>query len=560
MQPFWYKNAIVYSLDVETFMDSNGDGVGDFRGLTDRLDYLGGLGITCLWLLPFYPTPNRDNGYDVMDYYGIDPRLGTLGDFVEFVHQACDRGIRVIVDLVINHTSIEHPWFQQARQDKNSPYREYYVWTDNPQPEPSLVAFPTQEDSIWEYDDAASEYYLHHFYKEQPDLNIGNPAVREEILRIMGFWLELGVSGFRIDAAPFIIEDIGIKNCSPEDLQSFLQNMREFVASRHSNAILLAEANVSPEQTSVYFGDGNRMQMLFGFLLNQHLFLALARQDANALKDGLKMLPNIPHNGQWLNFVRHHDELTLDRLSEDQQQEIFSAFAPEETMQIFGRGVRRRLPPMVQNDRRRIEMIYSLAFTLPGTPLLRYGDEIAMGDDLSLPGRDSVRTPMQWTGEPNGGFSSAPSKALPRPVIAEGEYGYQQTNVAFEQCHPDSLLNWMEHLIRTRRQCPEFGMGSWQILPTDEPAVFAHLCETDHTTLLALHNLGDRPCVVSLSGFEHHHWVEVFNDNFSLTRQDEPYALPDQQTTSLPINAYGYRWFRVKANHSSHGNQSGIRP
>lgn len=555
MQTFWYKNAIVYSLDVETFMDSNGDGIGDFRGLTDRLDYLGGLGITCLWLLPFYPTPNRDNGYDVMDYYGIDPRLGTLGDFVEFVHQARDRGIRVIVDLVINHTSIEHPWFQQSRQDKNSPYREYYVWTNNPQPEPSLVAFPTQENSIWEYDDVAGEYYLHHFYKEQPDLNIGNPAVREEILRIMGFWLELGVSGFRIDAAPFVIEDIGIENCSPAELQSFLPRMREFVSSRRSDAILLAEANVSPEQTSVYFGDGDRMQMLFGFLLNQHLFLALARQEAAALKDGLKMLPNIPHCGQWLNFVRHHDELTLDRLSQDQQQEIFAAFAPEETMQIFGRGVRRRLPPMVQNDRRRIELIYSLAFTLPGTPLLRYGDEIGMGDDLSLPGRDSVRTPMQWSGEPNGGFSSAPSATLPRPVIAEGQYGYHQTNVASEQCHPNSLLNWMEHLIRTRRQCPEFGLGAWQILPTDEPSVFAHLCETDRTTMLALHNLSDRSCVATLSGFENHHWVEVFSDNFSLIRQDEPYPLPDQQTTSLPINAYGYRWFRVRPNHSSNGNQ-----
>lgn len=247
LNPFWYKNAVVYSLDVETFMDTNGDGIGDFRGLTQRLDYLAGLGINCLWLLPFYSSPNRDNGYDVMDYYNVDPRLGTLGDFVEFVHQARDRGIRVLVDLVINHTSIEHPWFQNARKDRNSEYRAYYVWSDDPQPSPSLIAFPTEEDSIWECDEQAGAYYLHHFYKEQPDLNIGNPEVREEILRIMGFWLALGVSGFRVDAAPFVIEDVGIENASPEELQRFLQQMHEFVASRCPDAILLAEANVPPE-------------------------------------------------------------------------------------------------------------------------------------------------------------------------------------------------------------------------------------------------------------------------------------------------------------------------
>ena len=471
MKSVWYKNALVYSLDVETFMDSDGDGIGDFRGLTNCLDYLAGLGVNCLWLLPFYPSPNRDNGYDVMNYYDIDPRLGTLGDFVEFMHQARDRGLRVLIDLVVNHTSIEHPWFKSARQDKNSKYRDYYVWSDNPQPIPDLVAFPTQEDSIWEYDEQAGASYLHHFYKEQPDLNIGNPKVQEEILRIMGFWLELGVSGFRIDAAPFLIKEVGIDGGSSDNLEHFLERMREFLAGRQADAILLAEANVSPDQIPVYFDQGNRMHMLFNFMLNKHLFLALARQDAGALKDGLKILPGIPHNAQWLNFVRHHDELTLDRLSDDQQQEIFNAFAPEETMQIFGRGIRRRLPPMMQSDRRRIEMTYSLAFTLPGTPLLRYGDEIGMGDDLSLEGRDSVRTPMQWSDNPNGGFSTADADALTRPVISEGEYGYQQVNVSFEQRDPTSFLNWMEHLVRTRRQCPEFGTGKWRILETGEPAV-----------------------------------------------------------------------------------------
>lgn len=292
--------------------------------------------------------------------------------------------------------------------------------------------------------------------------------------------------------------------------------------------------------------------MLFNFVVNQHLFLALARQKTDALKNGLEDLPNIPHSCQWLNFIRHHDELTLDQLSKEQQQEIFDAFAPEETMQIFGHGVRRRLPPMVQNDRPRIEMIYSLAFSLPGIPLLRYGDEISMGDDLTLPGRDSVRTPMQWSDQPNGGFSTAASNALPRPVIADGEYGYQQINVASEQRNPASFLNWIEHLIRTRRQCPEFGVGKWRVLTTSEPSVFAHLSEVDTTAMLALHNLSDRPCSITLPQLEYHHWVEVFNDNFSLIRSDrsdQSYQSPHQNPQSLPLNAYGYRWFQIHLSH-----------
>ncbi|MCT7949785.1 alpha-amylase family protein [Ancylothrix sp. C2] len=547
MQTFWYKNALVYSLDVETFMDSDGDGIGDFRGLTNCLDYLAGLGINCLWLLPFYPSPNRDNGYDVMDYYDVDPRLGTLGDFVEFIHQSRERGIRVLVDLVVNHTSIEHPWFQSARQGKTSKYHDYYVWSDNPEPNPALVAFPTVEESIWEYDEQAGASYLHHFYKEQPDLNIANPKVQEEILRIMGFWLELGVSGFRIDAAPFLIEEVGMENAHLFDLKQFLERMREFLANRSADAILLAEANVSPDQIPVYFDEGNRMQMLFNFLVNQNLFLALARQDAATLKEGLKILPSIPHNAQWLNFVRHHDELTLDRLSDEQQQEIFAAFAPEESMQIFGRGIRRRLPPMMQNDRRRIEMTYSLAFTLPGTPLVRYGDEIGMGDDLSLEGRESVRTVMQWSNAANGGFSKASPDALTRPVISKGEYGYQQVNVAFEQRDPTSFLNWMEHLIITRRQCPEFGSGKWRILETDKSAVFAHACEVDKTTVIALHNLSDQSCIVNLPEIPHQHLMEIFSDNFSLSRQQQKYDPLDENSYAIAINAYGYRWFRMSS-------------
>lgn len=537
MQNLWYKNAIVYSLDVETFMDSNGDGVGDFNGLRQRLDYLAGLGITCLWLLPFYPSPNRDNGYDVMDYYNVDPRLGTLGDFVELMHQAKERGMRVIVDLVINHTSDQHPWFQQSRSNPNSRYRDYYVWSKKPSEEdPSLIAFPTVEDSLWDYDEQADAYYLHHFYKHQPDLNIANPLVREEICKIMGFWLELGVSGFRVDAAPFLIEGIGIDGANQENLQSFFDEMRGFLVSRQGDAVLLAEANVPAEEIPTYFGQGNRMHLLFNFLLNQYSFLALARQDAEALRYGLETLPQIPAQCQWLNFVRHHDELTLDRLNDPERQEIFHAFAPQENMQIFGRGIRRRLPPMFKGDRRRMELAYSLMFSLPGTPLLRYGDEIGMGDDLSLPERTSVRTPMQWSDEPNGGFSDAPADQLPQPVISEGEYSYKQVNVAKEQRDPSALLNWIERIVRIRKQCPEFGYGTLRILETDHPCVFAHCCTWSDRAVIALHNLADQDCTVSLQSIEYQHLFDLFGDR--------PYDSVDGEHT-IQLSAYGYRWFRV---------------
>ncbi|MBE9142918.1 alpha-amylase family protein [Planktothrix mougeotii] len=539
-QNFWYKNAIFYSLDVETFKDANGDGVGDFQGLTQCLDYLSGLGITCLWLLPFYPSPNRDNGYDVMDYYNVDPRLGTLGDFVKFIHQAESQGIRVIIDLVVNHTSIEHPWFQDARTHKNSKYRNYYVWSEEqpPKNQPELIAFPTIEDNIWEYDQKAEAYYLHHFFKEQPDLNISNPEVQEEICKIMGFWLELGVSGFRIDAAPFLIQGVGINGETQEDLQHFLEEMRNFVISHRTDGVLLAEANVPPDKIPIYFGNGNRMQILFNFLVNQAMFLALVRQEASTLWQGLKALPDIPDTGEWLNFVRHHDELTLDALSPSELQEVFEAFAPEKNMQIFGRGIRRRLAPMMKGNRQKIELIYSLMLSLPGIPLLRYGEEIGMGDDLSLQGRTSVRTPMQWSNQPNGGFSNAPAENLTQPVISEGEYSYQLVNVCEQQRDPNSLINWTERLIRIRKQCPQFGQGKWHLLETDHPAVFAHCCQGKDESILALHNLGDQGCNITLKSSENYQYLmDVFGDQY--------YDPLDQSLTFIPLSAYGYRWLRV---------------
>jgi maltose alpha-D-glucosyltransferase/alpha-amylase len=540
----WYKDAVLYSLDVDSFQDSDGDGIGDFRGLGERLDYLSSLGVTCLWLLPFYPSPNRDNGYDVMDYYGVDPRLGSLGDFVEFMHKARERGIRVLVDLVVNHTSDQHPWFQAARQSKDSPYRDYYLWSDTlPENAHEGMVFPGYQDAVWDWDEAAQAYYFHRFYAHQPDLNLSNPAVREEICKIMGFWLELGVSGFRVDAAPFLIEMKGAAARPGEDHYDYLREFRDFLSWRRGDAILLAEANVSRDKVSEYFSDDARIQMLFSFLLNQHLFLALARQQAEPLVRGMRLAPVPPPTGQWANFLRNHDELDLGRLTPEERQDVFQAFAPDPGMQLYERGIRRRLPPMLGiqpgGDRKRLEMAYSLMFSLPGTPVLRYGEEIGMGDDLSLPERESVRTAMQWSTESNAGFSTAPPDRLARTVITEGPFGTGAgVDVENQQREAGSLLHWMERLVRTRKQCPEIGWGTWEILETGDPGVFAHRCTWSGGTVVAVHNLAGRPAAVRLDLKEQHEekLVELLGD--------QPYKLVEVGA-QIDLEPYGYRWFRI---------------
>ncbi|HEY0606778.1 MAG TPA: alpha-amylase family protein [Herpetosiphonaceae bacterium] len=536
----WYENAIIYCLDVDTFQDGDDDGVGDFAGLTKRLDYLAGIGITCLWLLPFYPTPNRDNGYDVVDYYNVDPRLGTLGDFVEFMREARERGIRVIVDLVVNHTSDQHPWFQAACRDPHSKYRDFYVWSEEkPADAHEGVVFPGKQDSVWTYNKEARAYYFHRFYEHQPDLNIGNPAVTEEIRKIMGFWLELGVSGFRVDAAPFLIELKGIEGADIDDPYLYLKEMHEFLTVRRGDAILLAEANVAPEEIAAYTGDGDKMDMLFNFLVNQQLFLALARGKAAPLIKSLKSLPQIPKWCQWASFLRNHDEIDLGRLSDKERQEVFAQFGPEPDMQLYDRGIRRRLAPMLGGDRRRIAMAYSLMFTLPGAPVLRYGEEIGMGDDLSLPERESIRTPMQWSAEGNAGFSKAPREWLVRPVIEDDEYGYRKINVADQRRDKDSLLNKIERMIRTRKICPEFGWGTWEILKGGEPGVFALRYEWQGGVVIAVHNLADESCSVTLdlSDYDAGHLIDLLSD--------QDYQRFDGGAHTLKLEGYGYRWFRV---------------
>ncbi len=536
----WYKNAIIYCLSVGTYMDSNGDGVGDFEGLVRRLDYLQGLGVTALWLMPFQTSPQRDNGYDVSNYYEVDPRYGTLGDFVEFTHAAAQRGIRVVIDLVVNHTSDQHPWFQQARRDPHSKYRDWYVWAaKRPPGSQHGVVFPGVQKTTWSHDCVARAWYFHRFYKFQPDLNTANPYVQAEILKIMGFWIQLGVSGFRMDAVPFVIATKGARARRPLEQYDMLRTIREFLQWRKGDSIILAEANVLPETDMEYFGgDGDRMHMMFNFQVNQNLFYALATGDARPLGAALRKTRSRPATAQWGQFLRNHDELDLGRLTGQQRARVFEEFGPDPGMQLYQRGIRRRLAPMLAGDRRRIELAYSLMFTLPGTPVIRYGDELGMGDNLDLPERLCARTPMQWSTEPNAGFSKS-SKPV-APVISSGPYGYQHVNAAQQRREPSSMLNWTERLIRMRKEVPEIGWGDFQLLATRDQSVFAIRYDWRNNSVVFVHNLTGVPREVSfdvgLPGEDANLLVNLLSEDHSHARDGRHHIL---------LEGYGYRWFRV---------------
>jgi trehalose synthase len=529
----WWKNALVYCLDVETFLDWNGDGVGDIEGLIERVDYLAGMGVSCLWLMPIHPSPNKDDGYDITDYSGIDERLGSLGDFVVLLRTAKDRGLRVIMDLVVNHTSDKHPWFRAARSSPTNRFRDYYVWRDTPpKTKKADIVFPDAEDSLWAYDERAGQWYLHHFYSHQPDLNLANPAVREEIKRIAGFWLELGVDGFRVDAVPFLVEDCG----ADLDPHGFFKELRSFMSRRRGDALLLGEVNLPPKDLVKFFGHapGDELQMLFAFPVMQRLHLALARHDARPLARALTSLPDIPAECQWAHFVRNHDELTLDQLTDREREDVFAAFGPDEDMQLFGRGLRRRLPSMLGGDERRIRLAYSLLLTLPGTPVLFYGEEIGMAENLDIPGRMSVRTPMQWTDQRNGGFSPVAPSRVVRPTPS-GRFGPMAVNVMGQRRDPDSLLNWFERMVRRRRETAEIGAGRLSILDCGDPAVLAHVVERDGVRIVAVHNLADEPRSVkvrvgSVEGCE----VTDLLEGGPLSELD------------LKLDADGYRWIRIQ--------------
>jgi maltose alpha-D-glucosyltransferase/alpha-amylase len=541
LNDLWYKNAIIYCLSVGTFMDANGDGVGDFQGLVRRLDYLQGLGVTTIWLMPFHPSPGRDNGYDVSDYYNVDPKYGTLGDFAEFTHACAQRGLRVIIDLVVNHTSDQHPWFKEARSDPASKYRDWYVWSDSKPRNAKLgVVFPGVQKSTWSFDKRAQRWYFHRFYDFQPDLNTSNPHVQAELLKIMGFWIQLGVSGFRMDAVPFVIATKGAKVRQPVEQYDMLRTFREFLQWREGDAIILAEANVLPNTDLQYFGDeGERLPMMFNFQVNQNTFYTLATGDTTPLKHALLATKPRPSSAQWGVFLRNHDELDLGRLTPEQRSAVFAAFAPEPGMQLYGRGIRRRLAPMLAGDRRRLELAYSLMLSLPGTPVFRYGDEIGMGDDLRRPERECARTPMQWSTEPQGGFTKHPRP--PVATISGGPYGFDRVNVAKQRRDPESFLNWTERMIRMRREVPEISWGDFEVLRTSRKDVLALSYHWRNNSVLFLHNFGAEASTVKFrSGCD-----EPGGDKLINLLSDDHSEPGDDGRHTVVLEPYGYRWYRV---------------
>jgi len=494
----WYKDAIFYEVHVRAFCDGDADGRGDLRGLISKLDYLKDLGVDCIWLLPIYPSPLKDDGYDISDYYNIAPAYGTVDDFRTLLDQSHARGLHVIMDLVLNHTSDQHPWFQAARADRSSPYRDYYVWSDtNQKYSGARIIFLDSEKSNWTWDENAGQYFWHRFYSCQPDLNYDNPAVRAEMINVMRFWLKMGIDGFRADAVPYLFERESTNCENLPETHAYLKEIRRALDQEFPGRILLAEANQWPEDTRAYFGDGDEFHMGFHFPVMPRIYMALRQADRTPLVWILGRTPPIPDNCQWCTFLRNHDELTLEMVTEEERKWMWQEYAPEPRMRL-NLGIRRRLAPLLDDDRRKIELANSLLFTLPGSSILYYGDEIGMGDNIWLPDRNGLRTPMQWTSAVNAGFSSAAPKSLYLPVIDNSVYGPAHINVADERAHPDSLLNSLRHMIAVRKEHPAFGRGSFTWVECESLAVAAYLRQYQDERVLVVNNLSGKPQKVAL--------------------------------------------------------------
>ncbi|MBC7259703.1 MAG: maltose alpha-D-glucosyltransferase [Chloroflexi bacterium] len=503
----WYKDAIFYEVFVRAFADGNGDGIGDLRGLMAKLDYIQDLGVDCIWLLPIYPSPLRDQGYDVTDYHAIHPDYGTLDDFRALLDEAHRRGLRVITDLIPNHTSDQHPWFQASRNPRHpehARYRDWYVWSTTDQRyRDARIIFLDSEKSNWTWDSLRGAYYWHRFFHHQPDLNYNNPSVQQEMLNVVRFWLDMGVDGFRVDAVPYLFEREGTNCENLPETHAYLKRLRAFVDAHAPGALLLSEANQWPEDARAYMGDGDEFHMNFHFPLMPRIFIALAREDREPIESILARTPPIPKLCQWATFLRCHDELTLEMVTEEERQFLWDFYAPEPRMRL-NLGIRRRLAPLLGNDRRRIELAYSLLFTLPGSPVLYYGDEIGMGDNIWLEDRTGLRTPMQWSAAANAGFSTAAPTRLYCPVIDDDIYGYRTVNVEAQMARADSLLNRLREMIRVRKAHPVFGRGDLRFLQTGNPAVLAYLRRLpEREEALVLHNLSARPQSASLNLSDH---------------------------------------------------------
>ena len=539
--PLWYKDAVIYEIHVKAFMDSDNDGLGDFPGLMQKLDYLQDLGVTCLWLLPFFPSPLRDDGYDIADYMSVHPSYGTLEDFQRFLHAAHDRGLQVMIELVINHSSDQHPWFQRARHaPPGSSERNFYVWSDTDQKyKDARIIFTDTEKSNWTWDPVAQAYYWHRFFSHQPDLNYDNPDVLEEVLRIMRHWLDMGVDGLRIDAIPYLLERDGTNCENLPETHAVIKNIRAAIDEDYAGRMVLAEANQWPTDVRPYFGDGDECHMAFHFPLMPRIYMALRQEDRLPITDIMAQTPAIPDNCQWGLFLRNHDELTLEMVSDDERDYMYLAYSADPRMRI-NIGIRRRLAPLLDNNRRRIELLNSILFSFPGTPILYYGDEIGMGDNIYLGDRNGVRTPMQWTPDRNAGFSRANPAKLYSPVIMDPVWGYEAVNVEAEDSDPSSLLNWMRNMIALRKLFQVFGRGSLRFLDPSNRKILAYIRQYDGETVLCVANLSRfaQPVQLDLSGMEGMIPVEMLGYVEFPPISRTPY--------SLTLGPYGFLWLELQ--------------
>jgi maltose alpha-D-glucosyltransferase / alpha-amylase len=496
--PLWFKHAVFYEIHIRGFFDGNDDGSGDFRGLSEKLDYLQWLGIDCIWLLPMYVSPLRDGGYDIADFFTIHADYGTVDDFKSFVEAAHQRGMRVIADLVMNHTSNEHPWFQESRSSPDSPKRDWYVWSDNDeQYRDARVIFVDTEPSNWTWDPVAGAYFWHRFFSHQPDLNYANPEVQEAMLNVLRFWLDLGIDGFRLDAVPYLYEREGTNGENLPETHAYLKRVRAEIDARYPDRVLLAEANQWPEDVVNYFGDGDECHMAFHFPVMPRMFMALRREEGKPIIEILDRTPAIPENTQWGLFLRNHDELTLEMVTDEERDYMYEEYAKDPRMKL-NLGIRRRLAPLLDNGRDEIELMHAILFSLPGAPVLYYGDEIGMGDNVYLGDRDGVRTPMQWTGDRNGGFSRGDFAQLYLPPLMDPVYGYQAVNVEAQLRTPTSLLRWLHRFIALRKEHPVFGLGSYEPLRPENSRIFAHVRRYEEDVILCVHNLARSAQAVEL--------------------------------------------------------------
>jgi maltose alpha-D-glucosyltransferase/alpha-amylase len=539
--PHWYKDAIIYEVPVKSYCDANGDGIGDFAGLCEKLDYLEELGVSCLWLLPFFPSPLRDDGYDIADHTNVHPNYGSLEDFKTFLQAAHKRRLRVIVELVLNHTSDQHPWFQRARTaTPASPEREYYVWSDSDKRYgDARVIFLDTEKSNWTWDDTARSYYWHRFFSHQPDLNYDNPVVLGEILKVLDFWMDLGVDGFRLDAVPYLVEREHTSCENLPETHAIVKAVRRHLDLRSHRGMLLAEANQSPTDVRPYFGDGDECHMAYHFPLMPRIFMALHLEDRHPITDIMERTPSIPDNCQWALFLRNHDELTLEMVTDEERDYMHLAYSSDPQARL-NLGIRRRLAPLVGNSRPRIELLNGLLFSFPGTPCIYYGDEIGMGDNLNLGDRNGVRTPMQWTGDPNAGFSRADASRLYSPVITDPVYGFQAVNVEAEESDPASLLHWMRNMIRLRRLFKALGRGTIEFLQPANRRILAYLRREGDDVILCVANLSRtvQPAELDLSAWAGAVPVELVGYTEFPAIGTLPYF--------LTLGPYGFYWFELQ--------------